>query len=180
MLATAGELPRFKRACRGASVAASTTPQIALDYIRRCEAEALKGDEEEALEKELNDVRPEMITLDNKLSAACESIMTGTVAPDITTASEEYFEKHGTLFAGRRKLRMIYVAYASSGKRGGFYSSADISAVVLHGDKPEEFLRVWEATILGLMEAQPEATLQHLLSKQLRKSERMKMEMVAI
>ena len=68
------------------------------------------------------------------MSAACEVIMSGSVAADITRVSEKYLEEHGLLFTGRRKLRMIYVSFWSSGKRGGFYSFADIIAVTLYDD----------------------------------------------
>ena len=61
-----------------------------------------------------------MVTMDAKLSAACEAIISGSLAADIHTAAEAYLDKHETLFSGARKLRMIYKSFATSGKKGRF------------------------------------------------------------
>ena len=112
-----------------------------------------------------------MTTLDTKVSAACDAIISGNVAATIATMSERYTKEHNDMLSGRRKLRVTYNNYATNGKRGGLYNLMDIQAIKLHGDNLEEFLRVWEATLQGLTEPRPESNLQHILAEQLRKSE---------
>ena len=70
-----------------------------------------------------------------------------------------------------------YISYATSCKRGSFYSLIYIHSIKLQGDSLEGFLRVWEMTIQGLAEPQTERNLQRLLAEQLRKSKRMEMDM---
>ena len=97
-------------------VAASVTPKAAFKYIRRVEAKDVDGNE---LAKESHIVPYEMATLDPKVSAACDAIISGSVAADIVIMSQRHVEQFDEDLPRRRKLRTIYVSYATSGKRWG-------------------------------------------------------------
>ena len=75
--------------------------------------------------------------------------------------------------SGARKLRVIYNYYKTSARKGATNSLQDLQSVKLANDNLERFLPVWEDTVHGLDETQPEHNLQDLLYAQLKQSKRM-------
>ena len=113
-----------------AVVVASVFPKVAFQNI--CRVKAAVGVEKE-LEDELDVPPAGMETIDTKLSAAVDAVISGSVAADIAVLFDRSRAKVPSLMlSGRRKLRVMYISYATGGNIFWFYSLIDIQSIKLH------------------------------------------------
>ena len=67
----------------------------------------------------------DMATLDAKVSAAVGGVATASIAADLVVLTDRYLDDTGEPIADRRKLRVVYHHFRTSGRRGGLYSLAE-------------------------------------------------------
>ena len=148
---------------------ASKVPTKAFTWI-------LEVEKKESTYESLEDSGP-FESLDAKLSAAViKTCGKGPLGRKLNLKAE-LEANQGRLVRGRQLLWMVYSRFKVSEEAGALYEYDinDLSAVSLKGDKNlEEFINNWDATLVGLTEAQPETNLEVLFLKQLRKCDCLK------
>jgi len=140
-LPTPANFRQWKHSVRKAVAAASGDPDEAFTWICQVDEVAMDIDT-------LSD-SGRYKTLDVKLSAALNPILTGDLAKQISALEEQYGAK-GKFMKGRQILWKIYYHYRMTHAEGTLYEFQDLLAVKLKGGDLRTFQTDWDLVISGM------------------------------
>ena len=116
-------------------------------------------------------------TLDAALCCAIFEVAKGELSGTLTLKSRE-LRSQGHPLTGRQALFMVYAEFAIDEKRGALYDLSDLMLLRFKSDdQAPRFLNLWQHTVQGLTEKQPDGNLMTLLKAQLENSPALKLDM---
>ena len=116
-------------------------------------------------------------TLDAALCCAIFEVAKGELFGTLTLKSRE-LRTQGRLLTGRQALFMVYAEFAIDEERGALYDLSDLMLLRFKSDdQAPRFVNLWQHTVQGFTEKQPDGNLMTLLKAQLENSPALKPDM---
>ena len=116
-------------------------------------------------------------TLNAALCCAIFEVAMGELSGTLTLKSRE-LRSQGHLLMGRQALFMVYAEFATDEKRGPLHDLSDLMLLRFKSDdQAPRFFDLWQHTVQGVTEKQPDGNLMTLLTAQLENPPALKLDM---